>query len=265
MQYINSNKPKDIRFTKDNFYVAIDFDRTITSRASCGTWDVCGDTMGYEFLKLKDALKDKYAPIELDYSISYEEKKAAMVEWWTSILKLHYEYGLTQKKLEESINLGKLIFRTGAKEFLYKMHKMEIPVVILSAGIGNVIKIFLTNNDCYYDNIKIISNLMEFDENGRLKQSNNKLIHTLNKTMNGHITQDLALKISNRPYRLLIGDFIEDKNMVPSNEWDKTVSIGFLDANVERNLEFYKHDFDVVLTDEDANFDNINRLVLDNI
>jgi 2-hydroxy-3-keto-5-methylthiopentenyl-1-phosphate phosphatase len=39
-----------------------------------------------------------------------------------------------------------LIFRKGAKEFLQFMQKNDIPVVIISAGIGDTIKFFLKNN-----------------------------------------------------------------------------------------------------------------------
>jgi len=105
------------------------------------------------------------------------------------------------------------------------MYINNIPVVILSAGIGNVIEQFLKNNNCYYENMHIISNFIPFDEAGNIRKYEGELIHTLNKTMEGKITQELAKKIEGREYRLLLGDFIEDKKMIPVNEWDNTISV----------------------------------------
>ncbi len=227
MKYINKTKLEKIKLTKTNFYVAIDFDKTITSKTSCDSWDASGLKLGEEFRKKSNELYKKYAPIELDYTISFEEKNKAMEIWYRSCMDLYYEYNLTLEKLKKSINDSNLIFRLGAKDFLNDMYKNNIPVIILSAGIGNVIEQFLKNNQCYYDNIDIISNFISFNENGNMKEHNSEIIHTLNKTIEGHITKKISNKISNKEYRLLLGDFVEDKKMVPQSEWNKTISVRF--------------------------------------
>lgn len=261
MQYINSKKLKEITLTRDNFYVAIDFDKTITATESLDSWDATGNILGEEYKEKSHENYQKYAPIELDYTISFEEKNKAMDEWYGAAMRLYYEYHLTKEKLEQSINSSKLIFRDGAKEFLADMYAKNIPVVILSAGIGNVIEQFLRNNECYYNNIHIISNFISFDKNGNMERYKQEKIHTLNKTMKGHLTKEFAKKIKDKKYRLLFGDFVEDKNMVPAEEWDRTISIGFLDKKVEENLEVFKNNFDIVLTKEDASFNVVNELI----
>ena len=232
MKYVNNKKLEKIKLSKDNFYVAIDFDRTITARESCDSWDASGNILGKEFKQKICTLVEKYAPIELDYNISFAEKNKAMEEWYYETFKLYYEFHLTAEKLKQSINSSNLIFRTGAKEFLENMYRIKVPVVILSAGIGNVIEQFLQKNYCYYDNIYIISNFIPFDESGEIEEYSGELIHTLNKTMEGKLTNEFIEKIQNRQYRLLLGDFIEDKKMVPCEEWEQTISIGFLDFYV---------------------------------
>ncbi len=261
MKYINTNKIEKIKLDKDNFYVAIDFDKTITATNSDDSWNASGNTLGKEFNKKSFDLYQKYAPIELNYHISFEEKKQAMEEWYYSCMNLYYEYHLTLTKLKESINKSNLIFRKGAKKFLKVMYENNIPVIILSAGIGNVIVEFLKNNNCYYENINIISNFIEFDETGNMKKYDKEIIHTLNKTMNGNINEDLAKKIISKQYRLLLGDFIEDKNMIPSSDWKNTITIGFLGKNIEENLDIYNKNFDIVLTKENATFDELNELL----
>ena len=178
-----------------NFFVAIDFDRTITATESTDSWDACGNILGRNYKKESNELCKKYGPIELDYLISFEQKNTAMIEWYYESLKLYYKYHLTLDKMEESINNSNLVFRSGAKEFLQEMYIKNIPVVILSAGIGNVIERFFKKNNCYYDNIYIISNFLEFDEDGNILEYKGDLIHTLNKTMKGHLDLEFNKKI----------------------------------------------------------------------
>ena len=225
MKYINEEKISKIKLTKSNFYVAIDFDKTITANDSADSWDASGKMLGIEFKEKLYELYYKYGPIEQDYNISFEEKNKAMEEWYYKCMKLFYEYELTEEKLKESIDSSNLIFRTGAKDFLKNMYINNIPVIILSAGIGNVIKYFLQKNDCLYDNTYIISNFITFDEKGNIKKYEGELIHTLNKTMEGKVPKEVSKNLDGREYRLLFGDFIEDKKMIPINEWSNTISI----------------------------------------
>ena len=142
------------------------------------------------------------------------------------------------------------------------MYENDIPVIILSAGIGNAIEQFLKDNNCLFKNMYIISNFIEFDKNEKAKKfDNSKIIHTLNKNMKGHLTKEFQEKMSNKEYRLLIGDLIEDIKMVDENELNKTLKIGILDNNVKKNYNIYKKYFDIVLRKEDATFYNIVKLV----
>ena len=228
MIYINEEKISKIKLEEDNFFVAIDFDKTITARKCCDSWGTCESVLGEEFTRKTELICQKYAPIELNYEISFDEKNKAMEEWYYSNMQLFYDYHLTKAQLEESIENSTIIFRDGAKEFLKDMFKRNIPVVILSAGIGNVIELFLKKNNCYTDNIYIISNFIKFDNVGNMNKPDVVLIHTLNKTMKNHITPEFEEKISKRKYRLLLGDFIEDKNMISKEEWDETIAIRIL-------------------------------------
>lgn len=254
MKYINKEKLEKIQLNKSNFYVAIDFDKTITSSKGDDSWAASGIKLGEDFNKELNKLYQVYGPIELDYRISFEEKNKAMIEWYYTCMELYYKYHLTQSGLKESIDSSNIVFRDGAKEFLCNMSKNNIPVIILSAGIGNVIEEFLRKNKCLFKNMYIISNFIPFDENGNAKEYSGELIHSLNKTMVGHLNSNITELIRNREYRLLFGDLIEDKNMVPKNEWDKTITVGFLDKNEDNNFEIYKQNFDIVLTDNDASF-----------
>ena len=153
---------------------------------------------------------------------------------------------------------SKLQFRNGAKEFLKFLNKNNIPVIILSAGIGNIIEEFLKINDCYLDNIHIISNFIKFENNLMLKFSDN-MIHSLNKKIQ-NLPTAFEKELSKKDYILLLGDLIEDISMVPKEFSNKTLTIGFLADKLKDNLKFYNQNFDVVFTGN-ASFNEVMNLI----
>lgn len=264
MVFINEEKLNKIKLEKQNYFVAIDFDRTITSKDSLDSWAAAAnkEVLGNKIIEEQNKLYQIYYPIELDYTIDIEEKRKSMIEWYNKCMDLYYEHELTKEKLEKSIDMSNINFRKGAKEFLNTMNERQIPVIILSAGIGNVIQRFLTKNNCYYKNIHIISNFIKFNEDGTMKKFNDNMIHTLNKTMQKCLHQEWNEKISNKEYGLLIGDLIEDKNMIQEENWDKTILVGFLNNKIEENQKMYEEKFDIVLSKENATFDNIRKILV---
>ena len=266
MKYINTNKIEKLKLKENikNFYVVIDFDKTITSIDSTDSWDASANklVLGNQIADELDKFYKKYAPIELDYSLSFEDKNKYMVEWYSKCMNLYFKYHLTKNNLIKSIEASNVKFRDGAQDFLIKMNQNNVPVIIVSAGIGNVIEYFLKQNNCYFDNMKIISNFIEFDDEGNMiKFDDSKMIHSLNKTMDGHISKKIKEKLETKKYKLLMGDLVEDKNMVNSKEWSNTLTIGFLNSNIEINKQIYNNNFDIVLTKEEASFYYINDLL----
>lgn len=264
MKHVNQKKIQQLKINKNNTYVVIDFDRTITSNESQDSWAASANpkAVGKELGKQMDELYEKYAPIEIDYTITKEEKEKAMEKWYAECMDLYYTHHLTKQKLKKSIKQSKLIFRKGAKSFLEKTYEQNIPVIILSAGIGNVIEQFLNQNNSYYSNMYIISNFMTFDSKGNIEKfDNSKMIHSLNKTMKKHLPIEIQEMLKQKQYKILIGDLIEDEKMVEKEEWDTTIKIGILNKKIEENIEEYKKHFDIVLTEEDANFELIEEIL----
>ena len=253
-------KEENIKLTNKNMCVLLDFDKTITTFDSLDSWDVAGMAADVGCGKEINKLYEKYRPIETDYNISYEEKNKQMEIWYNSCMNLYYKYHLNKYKLKEVVKNSKLIFRKGAKEFLKYTYENNIPVIILSAGVGSVIKEFLKENSCFFDNIFLISNTFLYDENGNAFKLENSLIHTMNKTVEGHLKGKRKEEFDKRPYRLLFGDTIEDINMTLKKDLEKTIKVGFLDEESE-NLSAYRENFDIVLTKKDATFDNARKII----
>ena len=189
-----------------------------------------------------------YHPIELNEKLAYEEKNRLMIEWWTKHINLFIKYKFEEKIIKEvSKDLSVMSLRDGAKEFLKNMKDRNIPVVILSAGIGNFIEQFLINNNCNYDNIYIISNFIKF-ENRVAVGIYEDIIHSLNKN-DISLLKKVSNVIKDRKNIILFGDTISDIKMAREEDRENALKIGFLEQNVEENKIYYEASFDVVCTD----------------
>ena len=249
MNYINKpEKLKEIKLDNSNYFVVADFDRTITAGDSESTWGSISkaEVLPDEYIKARQDLHNKYRPIEIDTNINENIKIQYMDEWFRTHINILYKYGLTEKNINSVIEKNVLDFRAGAKEYIEYLHKNNIPLIIVSAGIGNIIKGFLQKNNCYYDNIEIISNFMDF-EDGKMKIMQNNIIHSLNKNI-VKLPKNIQNKLLGRKYIVLYGDGLADIKMVPEEALKNTISVAFLEAKIVESLETFNKVFDIVCT-----------------
>ena len=61
--------------------------------------------------------------------------------------------------------------RDGCSWFFDELKKYDIPVLIFSAGIGDIIEEILRQQSTIHDNMHIVSNYMKFDDQVSLIQS----------------------------------------------------------------------------------------------
>ena len=146
LQYI-FNKIKD--WEESSICVVTDFDRTITSGDSNSSWGVISKSnlVSKQYLKDRTDLYNYYRPIEIDENLDYVEKNKLMIEWWNKHIELYKKYKFTKEIIDEvASDTEAMILRTGSKEFLKKLYEKNIPVIIISAGIGNFIETFFRKN-----------------------------------------------------------------------------------------------------------------------
>lgn len=231
----------------NNYYIVTDFDRTITAGDSESSWGTLSksNSVPKEYVEERQKLYNKYRPIEIDLTLDYETKNKLMIEWWTNHINLFIKYKLKESIIKNTAqNPNMMKFRAGAQEFLKKMHDKNIPIIIISAGIGNFIKEFLIQNNVLYDNIYIVANFIKF-ENGIATGISNNIIHSLNKNAIS-IPNEVKDLIKDKENIVLLGDGIDDIKMVSEDKKDPTLKIGFLNANTEKDFNEYMKAFDVV-------------------
>ena len=250
---VNYKAKELIKFLdNDNFYVIADFDKTITTYDSISTWEVFSNPklMDSGYIKEVDDYYDYYREKEIDSNLPFDVKNKYMYDWWTKHISLFTKYKLTEKVVNDAVlDKNVMKFRNGAINFLKYLYKNNIPLIIISSGIGNVIESFLKINKCYYDNIHILSNYLVF-ENGIAISNGNKIIHSLNKNEVIY-TDEIKDLVKNKKYKILLGDQIEDIKAVNKEEIESTIKIGFLSP--DSNFDLFKDNFDIVMMDDDYN------------
>ena len=250
MIIIKNNTLDRVKNWEDNtIHVLTDFDRTLTKGNSDSSWGILSktDLMNDDYVKERINLYNYYRPIELDETLDYETKNRLMIEWWNKHIGLFVKYKLSEDVVNNATSsVGVMSFREGAKEFLESMKERNIPVIIISAGIGNFIEQFLIKNECYFENIYIVSNFIKF-ENKIAVGISDMIIHSLNKNEVGY-TEEIKELVKDRNNIILLGDSLSDIRMVSENKKDNALKISFLDEKIEDNLPYFQEQFDIVCT-----------------
>ena len=185
-----------------------------------------------------------------------------MNEWWMTHFNLLIKSGLNKKDIENVIKSRKIKLRHGFSDFLNILKENNIPLVIMSSsGLGNeAISMYLKQEKKLYDNIHIISNSYKWDENDNLIGVKQPIIHIMNKDETAIQNFPVFETIKNRKNVLLLGDGLNDIGMVKGFDYKNLIKIGFLNENVEENLESFKANYDVLILN-DSSMDYINKLL----
>jgi len=272
----------------NNLQVVIDFDYTMTrvhkngQRLDC-SWGVMENSnlLPASYTKATNDLRAKYLPIEQDASMTSAEKTPFMVEWYTKANLLLSECGTVKRHMfQDMIGASNVELREGTEKMMNHLLKNNVPVLVLSAGLGDLVEEILRYYKVYHSNVKVVSNFLEYDEEGNIVGLAGDVIHVFNKnekslkpverTNSDHVENaDLINQIHQRGNVLLMGDSLGDPCMADGIENPSAVlKIGFLNHNIETEqetirLKKYMDAYDVVLVDDQTT--DVFNLILDAI
>lgn len=256
--YIKNNIPiSDL----ENVYVVADFDRTITQGNSKTSWSILASSslVPKSYVEDRQKLYDYYRPIEVDSSIDYEVKSNLMKEWFQRHIELFIKYQINESIFEDAAkNLRIMSFRPGAKEFIDFLHENNIPLIIISAGIGNFVESFFKFNNCYYDNIFISSNKIIFKNSIAVGVEEN-IIHSLNKN-EVSLPENIKKQVKSRENVILFGDQISDLRMVDKTKHKNVFTVGFIANDDVEYIEDMNENFDIVCNSNDS-YSDIRRII----
>ncbi len=128
-------------------HIIADFDRTLTvSTTKSGKANSCYAILREEKYLSSDypekahALFDKYYPYEISQDITEQERDEKMNEWFNEHFHLFKQSGLTKSVFKDIILKKHIQLRDGARELLELSNQHNVPLLIFSAGMGNLIQ-----------------------------------------------------------------------------------------------------------------------------
>lgn len=238
--------------------VIADFDRTLTkdningvpNKSSFFIFEHCSD-LPEAFRKQSRLLCDKYRPIEIAPNLSVEEKVPHMVEWWKQSEGLVCGLPIEKSTIDKAVSEANVEFRDGSDVMFKKLHENSVPILVFSAGLGDVITSVLRHRSFNYPNVHVISNFFEFD-GPVIKGYLGPPIHVFNKNEQVVKSSKYFHEVRDRKNVLLMGDSLGDANMAEGVPDQSTVlKIGFLTSNHnDEYLPQYLEKFDIVVVDD---------------
>ena len=154
---------------------------------------------------------------------------------------LFKELGMKRDDFGRMVLESKLLFRFGLGEFLQNCKKMDLPLFVVSAGIGEIIEAsfyaILHNGEIdkhggdelrefYHNNVKILSNTFIYDENIGIDYCR-PLVHILNKQTFIYDGENAKERLFKKNV-IIMGDILEDVKMVRTSMHEVQLKIGFM-------------------------------------
>ncbi|XP_063989537.1 7-methylguanosine phosphate-specific 5'-nucleotidase [Diachasmimorpha longicaudata] len=251
----------------DKLQIISDFDQTITKqhvdgkclRSSFGIFYKCKQIPS-ETKAMSTSLYHKYQPMEVDPHLDEKAKIKAMEDWMIETQNLLKNIEFDTAELDDVVQIHGSSLRDGTRQLLERLQAANVPVLVFSAGLGDVVEQVLRHHNVYLDNVKIISNFLKFRDSKLDGFKNDVLIHVFNKNEKAVDTEYFGV-LEGRNNVILMGDITGDATMADGvNDCQAILKIGFLYGNVEQRLPSHMEAFDIVLVD-DQTMDVVNEIL----
>jgi len=239
----------------DRIFCVFDFDRTVTrcflddGSASLASHDILGSIpkITADCKKAMDEASDFYYPIEVDPNMPKSEKIPFMERWYTHTNACLASQNITRADMVGAVaDCKDFLIREGVREAFQILHAKGIPVIFISAGVGNVIEEVV--RQCIADadgplsetwpNVRVLSNNMLWDKDGQFVDFSEPLIHMFNKSLED-APADVRQMLDGRDIGILCGDGLGDLTMANGVESIDILKFGFLNEKIDERLPKY--------------------------
>jgi HAD superfamily hydrolase (TIGR01544 family) len=227
--------------------VVLDFDRTLTEKHNqdSTSWQLMRNHLPPEGQAEAQKVFDHYRAIEVAEKLTAEDA----VAWWSESMAIITKYHLDMGVVEHDF-LSRSTIRPGTKELFALCAQHNIPTIIMSAGIKDVIDIWCKAYDIR-PTIILSTELRLDDENRVIGWYEDTIVHTLNKREIGH--PELSKIRTERSHTILAGDSMHDFDMADGT--DNVFRVRVVDLlEEEKSNQHEIHEkslkmFDVVIED----------------
>ena len=153
----------------------------------------------------------------------FQEKTPFMVQWYTEANRALQKSGIHKKDFQEMVKASNVQLRDDSVEMLNFLIKSGIPVLVLSAGVGDLIVEILKDNGAFHPDLKVVSNFLAYDEEGHVTGLEGEIIHVYNKNENSIHDSDYFKVLQSKHNVILLGDSLGDLHMADGIENPETV------------------------------------------
>lgn len=110
------------------------------------------------------------------------------------------------KEIDELASQYSHALRDGTKDMFEYTNKLNVPVLVFSAGLGDCIMAVLKHENVFYPNVKLVSNFLQYKD-GYLNGFSDKtpLIHTFNKNETALSGTEYYKMVQKRQHIILMG------------------------------------------------------------
>lgn len=242
----------------EQLQLVVDFDYTLTRAHLNGepvdcSWGVMENYkyLPKAYLDQTHALRTKYLKIEQDSAMTNEEKTPYMIEWYTHANRLLKEFEINVNMFPKMVEDSNVAFRDGTDTMMNLLDEKKVPMLILSAGLGNLVVEVLKHFKLLHNNVKVVSNMFKSDEKGMITELDGEMIHVFNKNENAVHDSPYFKELQARHNVLLLGDSMGDLQMANGVANPSAIlKVGFLNAKIEERLPQFMDAFDIVLVDD---------------
>ena len=253
---------------RDRLQVIADFDHTLSRAHKDGkpvdcSWGVIDNSplLPKDYTARCQAIKAKYIAYEKDPDLTVEEKTPYMVEWYTLANQLLQECGVNASMFPKMVQASDVEFRDHTDKMLDVLNREGVPVLILSAGLGDLLVEIMKHFSVYHDNTKVVSNFLAFDDDGKVSGVAGDMIHVFNKNESAIHGSPYFKTLEKRKNIILMGDSLGDLNMASGfKDPENLLKIGFLNDTSEQKIKTYMDLYDIVLVD-DQSMDVPNKIL----
>ncbi|GBP07080.1 7-methylguanosine phosphate-specific 5'-nucleotidase [Eumeta japonica] len=249
--------------------IVTDFDYTLTRHkldngktvhTSFGMFREC-PSIPQDYKEEDERLSSIYKPIEIDPQLSVEEKTKHMVQWYIAGNTLLKGLKFPRNELKEVAEKMGECYRLGVNALVMWCGARDVPVLVMSAGLGDAVRAALSAADLLQPHVKLVSNFLAMDENDIIVGMKGEVIHTYNKNETAIKNTEYYEMVKNRSNVILMGDNIGDSGMADGmDHCDTVLKIGYLQQNMDSNLQNYLNKFDIVLMN-DPTLNIVNAIV----
>ena len=218
-------------------------------------------------VEIQNELCNKYMKYETDASFDKKIREQKVHEFYSKSLDVYINPKFTRNSIGIMLDKFKDKFelRKYTKEFFELLIELEIPIIIVSGGVKEVIidllKKCINNFELYLEQKKIIiiANELYFEEGKGCTGYSKDVIHAFNKS--NFVKETIQKNFNDIKNVIILGDHINDYDSAEELKIskDNILGIGFLNVkpeyindetqkeNIKKNLEEYNKVYDVNL------------------